>query len=250
MKELFPGLRQVARVPSDGRSSTIFIVGEGKTIAAIDCGPAQYYQTLKDELGDEGVDLSALTDIFVTHGHSDHYEAAALFRRDGYTPNVHVGELDRYAVETGDYFGTAGFFYRQHTLPVPETLSIGDGYVESFGKVAVRAFEIPSHTMGSIAYVVENDGLKVGILGDAAWGGWHPLIGSDLDKWEESIEMVQSLDLTHVSFGHGPTELIAAKSHLRKLRRQIGKYANAYDILPPINFDQNTAEPAYEYTAV
>ena len=244
MKELFPGLRQSTDIASDGESSTIFVVGDGEDIALVDSGPASRYQVLKAELVRSGIDPADVKDMYITHGHSDHYESVALFRRDGYMPDVYIGEADRRAVEKGEYFGTAGFFYGKHTLPVAETFTISNGYERRFGSVMLRAVEAPGHTPGSMAYVLENDGLRVGLLGDLGWGGWHPLIGSDFTKWEESVDTLQGLDLTHVSFGHGPTRLIEAKPHLHKLRQQIGKYANAYDNIPASNFNPETAKPS------
>jgi hypothetical protein len=63
-----------------------------------------------------------------------------------------MGEADRAAVHAGDYFGTAGFYYGQHTLPLPDTEPIGDGYIERYGDIEIEVIETPGHTLGSVTY--------------------------------------------------------------------------------------------------
>lgn len=233
MIDLAPALKQIGPDEKRGFSAAIYVVGEGDRRAIVDAGDALDFALWEQELIDNDIDPATITDIYITHGHSDHYEGAVLFREKYPDVNVYIGSGDQRAVETADYYLTAGFFYGKQTLPLLGTLAIGDGFERRYRGVAVRAHETPGHTEGSMSYelLIKNFG-RVGILGDTAWGGWSPLIGSRLDLWRGSVDKLIKLNLDYLTFGHGVTRLVEAKNHLGLLASQIGQYGNAYDHVP------------------
>jgi hydroxyacylglutathione hydrolase len=236
MIELLPGLRQSSIEP-DGSCGAIYLIGEGKELALVDSGAASNYEVLRQELADEGIAPQDLQAVYITHGHGDHYEGAVELRKES-DAIVYVGEADRLAVETGDYWKTAGFFYGRDILPLADTQPIGNGYERHIGNVILRAIETPGHTMGSITYelLLPHVNAKVALMGDTAWGGWHERLGSDLELWKKSIEELRSREYTSLSFGHCVKKLIDATPHLDQLYDEIGLYNNAYDDIPARHF--------------
>ncbi len=245
MKELLPGLWQLGDVPPDGNCGAIYLVGEGNELALVDAGTAAGYPLLKQELAQAGLKPQSIKAVYVTHGHQDHYEGAVPLGRES-DATVFVGQPDRQAVEIGDYWKTAGFYYGRHTLPLPETEPIGNDYEQRLGNVTLRAIETPGHTMGSVTYelVIPQANAIVALLGDIGWGGWHERIGSDLDAWKVSLERLRGRQYTHVSFGHCINTLVAAEPHLSQLQSEIGTYGNAYDTIPDQYFNETMATKA------
>jgi hydroxyacylglutathione hydrolase len=249
MKELLPGLRQFGTKPPDGSCGAIYLVGDESELALVDCGTAGNYPLLKQELAAEGLRPQDISTVYITHGHGDHHEGGVLLREES-DAEIYVGKADRKAVETGDYWGTAGFYYGRHTLPLPETMSIGNGYERRIGGVLLRALETPGHTMGSITYELEipDADATVALMGDTAWGGWHDRTGSDLEAWKLSVELLIGRDYTSLSFGHCVNKLVPAPLHLQRLQQEIGCYHNAYDSIPPHYFNEAIALPAWTFT--
>jgi glyoxylase-like metal-dependent hydrolase (beta-lactamase superfamily II) len=233
MKELLPGLRQFGTEAPDSHSGAIYLVGEGAELALVDAGSAANYASLREELADVGITPQDIQAVYITHGHSDHYEGAIALRKES-DADIYIGEADRASVAVGDYWKTAGFYYGKHSESLPGTKSIGDGYERRFGGVTLRAIETPGHTMGSITYELEipEAAARVALLGDLGWGGWHEKIGSDLEAWRASVGKLQQRRYTHVSFGHCVNVLVSAEPHLTLLHSQIGVYGNAYDTIP------------------
>jgi hydroxyacylglutathione hydrolase len=239
MKELLPGLRQLGDSAPDGSCGATYVVGEGSELALVDAGTAANYPYLKSELASAGVRPQDIKYVFITHGHPDHYEGAVSLRGES-DATVFVGEADRRAVATGDYWLTGGFFYARHPLLLPETTAIGTGYELRLGSITLRAIETPGHSKGSMTYEVEipRPDALVALLGDTGWGGWHEKIGSDLEVWKESAGNLCARPYTHVSFGHGTNELVIAQPHLTEMYEQIGTYGNAYDDIPLWHFNE------------
>ena len=240
-----PGLWQLGNAPPDGLCGAVYMVGDGNELALVDCGNARSYPILKHELATMDVRPQDISAVYMTHGHSDHYEGGVPLRAES-DATMFVGGADRPAVETGDYWGTAGFYYGRHTLPLVETEVIGNGYERRLGMVTLRAIETPGHTRGSMTYELDipRAGATVGLLGDTAWGGWHKRIGSDFTAWEKSVEILRGRNLTAVSFGHCVNTLVPAGPHLELLQGQIGRYGNAYDDIPLHYFDELQAAKA------
>jgi glyoxylase-like metal-dependent hydrolase (beta-lactamase superfamily II) len=214
----------------------------------VDGGPDTLNNKLfiEREMATIGRHPSEIEAMYVTHGHGDHYGIAKDLQ-EAYNIPVYVGQADRRAVETGNYWLSAGFFYGRFFGPVQETVAVGDGYERAVGGIILRAVEVPGHTPGSIAYELDfGDGDIIGLFGDALWGGHHPAIGSDTTVWKESIQKVLGRKLTGLSFGHGLNHIVRhVRPHLQLFQEQIETCFNAYDYVPPEYFDVVHALRAY-----
>jgi glyoxylase-like metal-dependent hydrolase (beta-lactamase superfamily II) len=150
-----------ARTVKDGQVS-IFVLdaGAGK-LALVDAGDDPEGKALLGELKRRGADKAAVAAIFLTHGHADHIAACHLM------PNarVYVGEGDVALAEGREPSkGPLPRLLGKVQRDVKVARGLHDGEVVDVGDLAVRAFAVPGHTAGSMAFLVRG----VLFLGDSA----------------------------------------------------------------------------------
>jgi glyoxylase-like metal-dependent hydrolase (beta-lactamase superfamily II) len=138
-----PGVRAV----KDGFVSVYFLDAGAEKVALVDAGHDPSGQAIIAELNRRKLGPSAVTAIFLTHGHRDHTAACQLF------PDATVYALDS---EIG-LIGAACKVGRP----------LHDGEAVTVGDLRVEAFAVPGHTPGSAAYLARG----VLFLGDSANGG-------------------------------------------------------------------------------
>jgi glyoxylase-like metal-dependent hydrolase (beta-lactamase superfamily II) len=249
MIELYPGLWQIGIDIPGCESAASYLIGGPREWALVDAGGLGHYDELKHELGQRGIEPKDIQALYLTHPHSDHYEGGVLLRQES-DADVYVGAQGVGVLAKGDYWRTAGFYYGRRPLPLTGAEPIGNGYERRFGNVVISALETPGHSPDSISYELNfrHSLVRIGLLGDTAWGGWHGLIGSDFSDWDDSVGLLRSRAFTAVSFGHDTMKLIShngsAEPHLARLAANIGNYLNSYDDIPEEYFDIDKASPA------
>ncbi len=133
-------LRQVA----NGFTSTFVLdVGDG-TAALFDAGLDPSGSAVREALGYLGMTPADVTDVFLTHGHTDHTLGLRAF--PGARVHAHVDELPLLA-EAG----------------TEVTLAHLDGDAVALGPYTIELLHLPGHTAGHSAYLVGG----VLVLGDA-----------------------------------------------------------------------------------
>ena len=169
--------------------------------------------------------------VLLSHCHEDHIPGLPHF------PDAEcwVHQADRYGLESldrlMDLFGTEEprrselaricvekFNYR----PRPDALAFVDGHAWDLGGVTVTAIHAPGHTAGHCFFRVEPD--EVLFLGDvdlSSFGPFYGDVGSNLEEFERSIEMVRQMKARHYVSSHHKG--IVDPSTFSEL---IGKYAN------------------------
>ena len=133
--------------------------------------------TLEASLADEGVALSDVTHIFLTHGHGDHLGGLTLF------PDAQIlameAEVDLIEEETEGAFS------------VERCLTNGELF--SFDEVEVEVIAAPGHTAGNTMYRVDN----VLLMGDTALvtadGAIEPVAEKRSEKPEEAAATLRAM---------------------------------------------------------
>lgn len=214
------------------RAIATAVVHSPGTLALVDPGPSSCLETLERGLQEQGVRLSELTHILLTHIHLDHAGATGtLVRR---FPQVQVFVHERGAVHMAapdKLISSAARLYGDQMdrlwgefTPVPErnlTVLVGGERIEAGG----RSFEVaytPGHASHHVSYYDRSS--RVAFVGDAAGmcidGGYvlppTPPPDIDVEAWGRSVSLIEAwspetLFLTH--FGPAPS----AAPHLRAL---------------------------------
>lgn len=150
-------------IVADGPSSA-----DGKrTAIAIDFGSG----AVIDQLASLGVDR--ITDVLMTHHHRDQGQGLPLAIEHGARIHVPPVEVDLFArVDDmwmsrpldNDYNVRQDRFSLLESVPVAGTAQ--EYRTANYGGVSIRAIPTPGHTIGSVSYILERDGTRIGFTGD------------------------------------------------------------------------------------
>jgi glyoxylase-like metal-dependent hydrolase (beta-lactamase superfamily II) len=145
--------------------NTYILAGTSGDCAIIDCGCFDKKETEKFEHFIKENNLNPVL-LLNTHCHLDHV-FGNKFILDRYGLKTFSGELDeenrKNATQHALMFGLT-----METPPEPSGF-IKDDQIIKFGETKLRAFDVPGHTAGSIAFYDEED--EVVFTGDALFSG-------------------------------------------------------------------------------
>jgi glyoxylase-like metal-dependent hydrolase (beta-lactamase superfamily II) len=198
--------------------------------ALFDCGPTSCLPVLKERLAEQGLALTDLRHLLLSHIHLDHAGAAGTLVREHPGLQVHVSEvgaphlLDPSRLERsarrlyGDTFDALW----GELAPVPEqNLNVVGERV-----VGLDCFPSPGHASHHVCYI---DGAGTLYAGDAA--GVRiipnryvfpptPPPDIDLEAWERTIDEIERRASERLALIHfGVVE--SPRDHLRRLRREL-----------------------------
>ncbi len=202
--------------------------------ALFDCGPTSCVPALKERLAEQGLALTELRHLLLSHIHLDHAGAAGVLVREHPDLQVHVSEvgaphlidparLERSARRLyGDTFDTLW----GELAPVPEqNLNVVGQRV-----LGLDCFPTPGHASHHVSYI---DGAGTLYAGDAAGvrivpGRYvfppTPPPDIDLEAWERTIDEIERHAAERLALIHfGVVE--SPRDHLRRLRRELRVWA-------------------------
>jgi len=180
--------------------STISLLRVGDRNILIDTGPASRRALLGNALKDHGMERGDIDTVVLTHLHWDQCQNTDLF------PNarilVHPKELDyaRNPVrgDTSAAWYVADMMAKMKAEPISEGGEVAEG---------VSVIETPGHTIGHLSVLLEVDGEKVLVAGDALPDGGSVRRGLpfnvfwDVNDASESVEKM--LEVSSVFYpGH------------------------------------------------
>jgi glyoxylase-like metal-dependent hydrolase (beta-lactamase superfamily II) len=166
----------VARTGEEKTRATVTLIKDGDLAIVVDPGVLDDQQILVDALRKEGLAVSDVSIVCITHSHLDHYRNIGMFPK----------------AKTLEYFG------------------LWDGeaareWQEKFSR-NVRVLKTPGHDPTSISVFVTTKTGVVAICGDVFWKENHPAIdpyATDLKELEKSRGLVLK-NADWIIPGHGP----------------------------------------------
>jgi hydroxyacylglutathione hydrolase len=189
--------------------------GEGGVVL-IDPGPPGVAGRVVASASAAGVQAADVRLIFVTHGHLDHYGAAAEVQAlCGAPVAASPGEPEfscdrRNALPPAQTLrgGLVRWFYLllsplAHFAPLEADVLLDDGADLSAYGLAARVLRLPGHSPGSLGIVTAGGDAFVGDLFVNFAVPSQPLYLSDRAAWQCSYEIVRALKPRTVYIGHG-----------------------------------------------
>jgi glyoxylase-like metal-dependent hydrolase (beta-lactamase superfamily II) len=228
----------VSRVPDpldlhhqgDERVIGVYLLETEDGLALQDCGPSSTIPALKQRLAEQGLALTDIGHLLLSHIHLDHAGGAGTLVREHPGLQVHVSEVGApHLVDPSRLEASARRIYDDEfdTLwgelaPVPEA----NVHVVGSQVLGLECFPSPGHANHHVCYVDDDGALYAGdaagvrILPDRHVWPVSPPPEIDLEAWERTIDELERRGPDRMALIHfGVVE--QPRDHLRRLRRQL-----------------------------
>jgi hydroxyacylglutathione hydrolase len=207
---------EIVKIPvlGDHLVNTYLLIGRRPVL--VDCGMPSSGDRIWNGVIAAGVDPTDLELIIVTHGHVDHFGAAAeLQTRTGVPVAAHEADLPTYRAGHSDRskrqpIGVFGHLFtrtpppNEVTRPLqPDVLLTGEYGLVEHG-IDVRIIHTPGHTPGSVSVLLDQGDL---IAGDMLTGGFLGLLQYKPSKPPFHDNPDQALDSLQAALDLGPHTL-------------------------------------------
>jgi glyoxylase-like metal-dependent hydrolase (beta-lactamase superfamily II) len=179
-----------------------FLVTHGSGVVLIDAGLAGSQDAIGSGLKRIGARWEDVTDVVLTHGHTDHVGGLTGVVANAGNASVWVG--------AGDH---AALAFHGEARPLVEGRTVRD----------LRILETPGHTPGHCSLLLDRESVLfagdiIGSMAGTVTRGPAPFM-ADPDEAERSLRRVAGLEFERVLFSHGP-EVGDPMSQLRSLLMQ------------------------------
>lgn len=131
----------------------MFVIKDGDDVICIDTGFVK--RNVKSSLRKFGIDLSSVSNVFLTHSDYDHATCIDLFS----DAQIHLS-VDEEQMINRSTPRAMGISYNSK-IERPYQL-LHDGDIVMVGKIKVQAISTPGHTPGSMSYLINGEFLFVG----------------------------------------------------------------------------------------
>lgn len=131
----------------------MFVIKDGDDVICIDTGFVK--RTVRSSLRKFGIDLSSVSNVFLTHSDYDHATCIDLFS----DAQIHLS-VDEEQMINGSTPRAMGIRYNSK-IERPYHL-LHDGDIVMVGKIKVQGIATPGHTPGSMSYLINDEYLFVG----------------------------------------------------------------------------------------
>ncbi len=151
--------------------------------------------------------------VINSHGHEDHLAGNGSFPQ----ARVQIHEGDLATAQSLDGLMAAFGYTREetpdladlfvekfHYTPRPDATGFSDGHVWDLGGgITVEALHLPGHTRGHSGFFISGGVFFLSDIDLTGFGPWYGDVWSDLDQFEQSIEIVRGIEAdVYVTFHH------------------------------------------------
>jgi glyoxylase-like metal-dependent hydrolase (beta-lactamase superfamily II) len=208
----------------------VYVLETEDGLALQDCGPSTSIPALKAALAEEGLVLSDLRHLLLSHIHLDHAGATGTLVREHAGLQVHVSEIgaphlidpSRLERSARRLYGDDFDWLWGELAPVPEE----NVHVVGSSVLGLDCFPTPGHAAHHVCYLdgdgtlYAGDAAGVRIMPERPVWPVSPPPEVDLDAWERTIDDLElrapdRLALIHFGVVEQP------RDHLRRLRRNL-----------------------------
>jgi glyoxylase-like metal-dependent hydrolase (beta-lactamase superfamily II) len=181
--------------------AAVYLINFGGHAALVDAGCGHSPENLLHNIESCGVSPDNIEYLLITHCHFDHTGGVSDLQ-DVIPFQIVAHDLEAPFLEQGDDTVTAAKWYGKSlkTFHVDRKLSQPREFIK-LGDKRIEAIHTPGHSPGSVVYVTESDGKKI-LFGQDVHGPINPLILSDPDEYQRSLQLLISIDADILCEGH------------------------------------------------
>jgi glyoxylase-like metal-dependent hydrolase (beta-lactamase superfamily II) len=215
------------------RAVAAYVVETNDGLALFDCGPSTTLQRLHEALSEQGLELSDLRHLLLSHIHLDHAGAAGALVREHPALTVwvsaigapHLVDPSRLEASARRLYGASFDTLWGELVPVPKpNLRLADGDVLGW-----EAFPSPGHASHHVCYYRDGTLLAGDSCGVRPQPADYVLPVSpppdvDVEAWHETIDRIESRGPERLALIHFGVTTDAA-DHLRRLGEELDRWA-------------------------
>ncbi len=190
----------------------VYLVGGGGAYFLIDAGVGFEPERIVANVEQAGAKAQKIRGILITHAHSDHAGGARALSEALATEVFACEEEARQLAEgTPETLGLlaakySGVYPEDYEYPHHRATVIPDGWRETMGDWSLTAIVSPGHSVGSTVYLLEADGRRDLLSGDAVLaGGKLGLLncwGSSAEAYRTHFHRIAELNIMGLYPGH------------------------------------------------
>ncbi len=212
---------------TDDPDCHVYLIDGGDEYALIDCGLGEgpSLDRIADTIAREGLDISKLNTLILTHYHMDHAGGAAKAREwfglQVWAPReaaevLRTGDEEAVALDVAKRSGLYPADYRFQPVAVDRELDEGD--VLTVGNLELRAIATPGHCNGHFSYLMQGAARRYLFAGDAIFAGarvvWQNIHDCSVPLTVASIYKLRGIDFDALLPGHAAVVLSGGKRHV------------------------------------
>ena len=215
----------------------VFVLNSGSELALFDPGLGldRDFDTILDNIREDGLDPSKIRKMILTHYHCDHIGAAAEAQRR-LDIEVYASAIAAPAIRTGDEIAVAldvakaaNYYPDDFKLPpCPVDVELVEGDVVKVGSLELETFDTPGHCDGHLSFIMRG-GDRIYMFGsDLVFSGGKVLCENIHDcrisAYADSMSKMEQQDFDalvpahfQISLRNGKAHVEAAAAAFRKL---------------------------------
>lgn len=198
---------------SDAWDCHVYALDYGDGVALIDAGGGREIsiQRIEQNLRDDGLDPANIRHVILTHWHKDHAGGAHIWRQK-YGATVWLN-----AIETPLIEGHNAQF--RGAVPVCQIdRQLHDGDEIALGQMRLKTIQVPSHSDGICAFLLDLNGYRAIFSGDIVFAnGLYGLInyhGSSMEGYRKNLHKLAHLNIDGFYPGHLMFSIHGGQRHI------------------------------------
>jgi len=205
--------------------SNFYLIDFKDELVLIDSGSGVGFDTIIDNIKQDGLDPARISKLFLTHSHVDHAGGAFEFKKR-FNCSVYMSEQEADLLEHGkekdfalDIAKKTGLYSEEYQLPnceVDKRLKNGD--TVKAGGTEIKAINVPGHSKGSLCYFVNLPEGNALFSGDVVFAdGLIEVLncdGSELSDYRKYISRLSDLKTDILLPGHSLFVLSEGQKHI------------------------------------
>ena len=214
-----------------------FLVESSEGPILIETGPYSTFPHLKQGIEEAGYQIEDIQHVLLSHIHLDHAGAAWAFAKNGASIYLHPFGAKNMA-DPSRLMESARRIYQNmmdklwgemNSIPEEKLKTIEHEEVLTFGDLSFKAWHTPGHAIHHIAWQLGETifaGDVAGVkIGDGPVVAPLPPPDIDIEKWQQSIDLLRSLNVKSFYLTHFG-EITNIDEHLKSLEYNIHTQAN------------------------
>ena len=203
----------------------VYAIRSGQELALIDVGTGLDVESIVSNMRQDHLDPSAVSQIFVTHYHTDHAGGLAAWR-ELTGARVHASVDSTPAITSGDAKAIGleaaqrgGFYPKDYEFrPCPVDVELAGGEALPLGNLTITPHNSPGHCYGHAVYHLTGGDRSYLFSGDCLFHGGTIILQNipdcSIPDYAETMERLSTLEFDALLPGHLSITLRNGKRHV------------------------------------